>query len=132
MYCTKCGNKIEDGALFCSVCGSKMEPDSSDIFYQKSRYDEPREEQSPYSKTSLILAILSVLSTLATFLGFYFGFLIGISLGIASLQYVRRDRITSGRYNITAKTLAILGVGLAVLMILAGVLYIVVYGYEDI
>ncbi|WP_366515315.1 zinc-ribbon domain-containing protein [Ruminococcus sp.] len=24
MFCSKCGNKLDDGAVFCSACGNKV------------------------------------------------------------------------------------------------------------
>ena len=31
MYCTKCGNKINDGDAFCPICGNKVSNISTDI-----------------------------------------------------------------------------------------------------
>ncbi|MGD9910741.1 MAG: zinc-ribbon domain-containing protein, partial [Candidatus Izemoplasmatales bacterium] len=33
MYCSKCGNQIQDGEQYCSNCGSKVILDKTDIFY---------------------------------------------------------------------------------------------------
>ena len=51
MYCTRCGQQIEEGARYCSYCGEK-------IYKEEYTYD-----QSPiYSKSISIAIILSIVT----------------------------------------------------------------------
>lgn len=126
MYCSKCGNQIQDGEQYCSNCGSKVILDKTDIFYNNLGSYQPKIEKPANFNTSLVLAILSALFSLSTFIGFYLGYVLGIVLGAIALQYTRRDRINYGRYNITAKTLAIVGLVLGLLILVLG-LYMLHY-----
>ena len=52
MFCTKCGNQVEDGSLFCTYCGAKMiQPQSINTApAQTSQYNEPA-QASQYNES---------------------------------------------------------------------------------
>ena len=43
MFCTNCGNKLEDGALFCTNCGQKIEAEEPKV--EEPKVEEPKVEE---------------------------------------------------------------------------------------
>lgn len=47
MFCTKCGNKLEDGAVFCDECGAKIERKQQPAVAQNQNYQTQQSQSSP-------------------------------------------------------------------------------------
>lgn len=47
MFCTKCGNKLEDGAVFCDECGAKIERKQQQTTTENQYYQSQQNQSSP-------------------------------------------------------------------------------------
>ena len=67
MYCSKCGNEVEEGTSFCPKCGEKL---------NKENYSEKKDSTETEAITSFILGLVSVafwVTIIIPILGVYFG-----------------------------------------------------------
>ena len=86
MYCTKCGNKLEESNLFCTKCGTKINRNqSNNINENTSKEIEISEEELELIKkqrnnreNSPKNSITYIVSVLVVFIVFFIG-VIGIS-----------------------------------------------------
>ena len=63
MYCRKCGNKLEDGALFCTACGARTEelPVSAPaLVYATMEAVFAFDENSTYVWAQILTALLAL------------------------------------------------------------------------
>ena len=63
MYCKKCGELLNDDAMFCSNCGTAVHTNDVVVYEHSSVYDEVARNQK-VDKPSLLLNIVGFLSPL--------------------------------------------------------------------
>ena len=67
MFCSKCGNEVNEGAVFCPKCGEKL---------INEKYQEKKDSTETEAITSFILGLVSVafwVTIIIPILGIYFG-----------------------------------------------------------
>ncbi len=63
MYCSKCGNKLDNDARFCPICGEPVESVAKPHVTQQ--YTEPRQTYTPAPKSSFFSKFLKFVGVLA-------------------------------------------------------------------
>ena len=114
MFCSNCGNKIENGSNFCRVCGNVV---NGNVYYNQTVEDKNKE-------TSLIMGIIALVGKL--FLPFF-----NIVFAIIAIYYGNLYKKQTG-LNCSGKvmgivSLALSGLFLVVLLILI-ILQFIFYG----
>ena len=67
MFCSKCGNEVDEGTVFCPKCGEKL---------INEKYQEKKDSTETEAITSFILGLVSVafwVTIIIPILGIYFG-----------------------------------------------------------
>ncbi len=108
MYCRKCGEKIDDDAVFCMFCGSPTNELASETKPANPEHDEPK-------------TFMGVL--LALVLGIW-GLLIGLFM-YPSGSYARKSFIRAWVTTIIVST--VIGILLAIVMVSSGYEFMTVY-----
>lgn len=120
MYCSNCGNKLEEGALFCGNCGTKVGAENNAI---KSTSTEKKDSKD------LISLILGICSFLLGWLLNIFMLpvsIVGLILGIKSKE--------NGAKKIIGIILNILAILIELLVIVSFIIMLTVYGtkYQEV
>ena len=68
MFCTKCGNVIEENAKFCPKCGAKFEDELKPTAYAANAI-MPSKQQKKMSKKTITIIVLCVVALIALIIG---------------------------------------------------------------
>lgn len=90
MFCERCGNRIEEGAMFCENCGARVNRTIPNI----SEYVTNEKKQSSNTKVVVIVVV---------------AFIVILALAITGIVFIKKDRekqraAMEELYNITEKT----------------------------
>jgi hypothetical protein len=102
MFCSKCGNQVEEGVQFCSKCGNKLSA-SPDDARQSTNENKPQQQQimvvMPTGTAPLILGLLGIFGFLIPIVKYFTGImsLIAIFLGAGERGKLKKVGLPSGK-----------------------------------
>ena len=99
MFCSKCGNSLQDGTQFCSKCGNKIEGtaapaaernvkvmlDPAEVVPQKKTADSSKTFSGQGKTLGLILMMISIIGDLVAMVAIGFDAFIPVTIGATVL-----------------------------------------------
>lgn len=119
MFCSNCGKKINDEAIFCPECGAAQQGDLPPLVSNTGYYANPVNQstvqKAPYNTTCIVGLVISGISLLLNFFG-----LVGMAGTIVSVIGL----ISCKKKNENGKALAIIGIIIGIFSIFYGMIVI--------
>ena len=73
MFCTKCGNKLEEGSTFCVKCGTKLEGEKTPVAEARTvKKEKDKNQKDNVNKKNKIVGTVAVLALVAVVVGLVF------------------------------------------------------------